>query len=204
MFAEKKKKTRIKNKQNKTLIPCLRWILLSRNINNKVYPNFLILCWFCFTSDSQFLACAAKSHLRKINPEVHSLKFASFLSPMVSHLDSHHLSLILTDLLKEALPTLHCWLIVFSHLAQFQPAARTQLPKAGFPAPAQPRITYLSATVAKHVRQFGSQFKMGFPPKPNAENIKYYYWAIVACLGHYGPFSLRALNGTLDLRNDKW
>ena len=43
-------------------------------------------------SDGQFLAHATKSRSRKINPEVHSLKFASFLSPVVSHLDSHHLS----------------------------------------------------------------------------------------------------------------
>ena len=59
-----------------------------------------------------------------------------------------------------------------SHFAQFQPATRTQMPKAGFPAPARPCIANLSATtVAKHARKFGSQFKMGFPPKPNTENI---------------------------------
>ena len=87
-----------------------------------------------FTSDGQFLACAANSCSRKINPEVHSLKFASFLTPMVSHLDSR-LFFILTDLLKEALPALHCQPIVFARLAQFQPAARTRCLKLAFKLP---------------------------------------------------------------------
>ena len=39
-----------------------------------------------------------------INPEVHSLKFASFLSPIVSHLDSRHLSYS-KDLITRYLPS---------------------------------------------------------------------------------------------------
>ena len=122
-----------------------------------------------FTSDGRFLTRAAKSPSRKINLEVHSLKFASFLAPIVS---IHAISLILTDLIKEALPAFRCCLIVFAHLAQFLLATRTQLPKAGFQAPAQQCIADLSATVAKHARIFDSQFKIGFPPKGNTENIK--------------------------------
>ena len=61
--------------------------------------------------------------------------------------------------------------LVFAHLAQFQPAARTQLPKAGFPASAQPHIADLSTTVAKHAGKFDSQLKMGFPGKRNTEII---------------------------------
>ena len=76
------------------------------------------------------------------------------------------------DLLKEALPAPRCRLIVFAHLAQFQLAARTQLPKAGFSAPVQPRIANLSATVAKHARQFGSQFEMGLPAQTKYRKYK--------------------------------
>ena len=55
-------------------------------------PKFLSSMLIFFTSDGQFLDRAAKSCLRKINLKVHSLKFASFLAPIVSHLDSHHIS----------------------------------------------------------------------------------------------------------------
>ena len=78
---------------------------------------------------------------------------------------------ILWSSLSLEIQNLGSWLKVFACFAQFQLAARTQLPKAGFQAPTQPCIADLSATVAKHARKVGSQFKIGFPPKPNTENI---------------------------------
>ena len=45
-----------------------------------------------FTLDGQFLARAAKCSSGKMNLEVHFLKFALFLSQIVSPLDLHHLS----------------------------------------------------------------------------------------------------------------
>ena len=81
---------------------------------------------------ANFLARATKSRSRKINPEVHSLKFASFLSPRT----------------QQEPQELSC------------------------PAPAQPRIANLSATVPKHAKKFNSQFKMGFTPKQNTEILK--------------------------------
>ena len=80
-------------------------------------------------------------------------------------------SLLSLGPIKEALPVLCYQLIIFAHLAQFQPATRTQLPKAGFPAPMRSPISDLSATVTKHAGKFGHQFKMGFLPKPNTGKI---------------------------------
>ena len=105
------------------------------------------------------------------------LKITSFLSPIVSHLVS--------DLLKEALPFLCCQLIVFAHLAQFQPATRTRfkLPKAVFQIPTQPREAALSATVTN-----GKYFKINVGP-PKSKYRKQYvwkhlrYWAFQPCPG---------------------
>ena len=77
--------------QNKTLTSCLPLNPAQGNKSQSLL-EFLDFMLIFLTSDGQFLAYAAKSHSRKINPEVHSLKFASFFSPMVSHLDSCHLS----------------------------------------------------------------------------------------------------------------
>ena len=71
--------------------PCLPLNSARRNRSQSL-PEFLHFMLFLFTSDGQFLARAAKSRSREKNREVHSLKFASFLSPMISHLDSRHLS----------------------------------------------------------------------------------------------------------------
>ena len=141
----------------------------ARGSKSQSLLKFLDNVNFFFTSDGQFLAHAAKSCSRKIHPEVHSFKFTSFLSPIVSHLHSRHLSHPYGppegSTPGPPLPT-HS----LAYLAQFQPA-RTQLPEAEFPAPSQPCIANLSATVAKHVWKFSSQFKMELLPKPNTENI---------------------------------
>ena len=65
----------------------------ARGNKSQSLPEFLDCRLIFFTSDGQFLPRAAKSRSRKkINAEVYSLKFASFLSPIVNHLDSRHLS----------------------------------------------------------------------------------------------------------------
>ena len=81
----------MKNRK-KTELPVSHGIPLKK-INLKVYPNFSIVGCF-FTSDGQFFfwPVLLNPTQEKINPEVHPLKFASFLSPIVSHLDSRHLS----------------------------------------------------------------------------------------------------------------
>ena len=80
-----------KKGKNKTLTPCFP-LNPARGNKSQSSPKFLDFMLIFFTSDAQFLAHATKFHSRKICPEVHSLKFTSFLSPIVSHLDSCHLS----------------------------------------------------------------------------------------------------------------
>ena len=91
-----------KTKQNKTLSLCLP-LNPAEGLNLKSlleFVNFMLI--FC-RQMANFLAVPLNRIQEKINPEVHSFKFASFLLPIVSHLDSCHFSCPYIDLLKEAL-----------------------------------------------------------------------------------------------------
>ena len=77
--------------KKKPLTPCFP-LNPARGNKPQSLPEFFNFMLIIFTSDSQFFAHAAKSRSRKINPEVYSLKFTSFLSPIVSNIDSRHLS----------------------------------------------------------------------------------------------------------------
>ena len=89
-YAKKYNKTMKNRKKKKT--PCLQWNP-ARGNKSQSLPKFLDCRLIFFISDGQFFwPVPLNPAKKKINPEVHFLKFASFLSPIVSHLDSRHLS----------------------------------------------------------------------------------------------------------------